>query len=364
MTTHRQGFRDFLLKLEKAGELLLVKEEVDWKFGIGEKTRSIQEKKGQNPALLFLNIKDYPGHRVFTNGLGTVSRLAIALGLDGCISQKELIEIFRRRRYQPVQPILCGEPESSHERYMGDEVNLLRLPVPWWNREDAGRYIGTWHLNITKDPETGIRNVGVYRMQLLGPREAAVSVSGGSHLALQLVKAEAKGHPLEMAVAIGVEETLVMAAGSAIPYGQDEFAIAGGLAGVPVGLDKCRNVALEVPASAEIVIEGRIINGKRMKEGPFLDYAGIPKGNPYGLVFEATSLFIRKDPIFRGASIGLPGAEDHLLYALIASAGCLDFHGSRLRQVIQNRLLKFGLFRPFQWTGAIRQILRKGITEQ
>lgn len=360
MTAHGQRFRDFLSKLEEAGELLRIQEEVDWKFGIGEKTRSILGEKGRYPALLFLNVSGYPGHRIFINGLGNTPRIAIALGVDPRTPYKELVRIFRKRIQRPKPPLILNEAGPSYKKYVGDEVDLLRLPVPWWNRGDAGRYLGTWHLNISKDPETEVRNVGVYRMQLLGPREAAVSISPGSHLAMQIAKAEAKGRSLEMAVAIGVEETLVMAAGASIPYGQDEFAVAGGLGGIPVGLNRCQTIDLEVPASAEIVIEGNIVHGKRIKEGPFLDYAGIPKGNPHAYVFAVSCHWHRLDPIFRGALIGSPGAEDHVLYALLASAGCLDFHGSRWRQAIQNKLLRLGLFRPFQWTGSIRTILRQG----
>lgn len=79
---------------------------------------------------------------------------------------------------------------------IGDQVDLTELPIPWWNEKDGGRYIGTWHLNITKDPETGQRNVGVYRMQLLGPRQTSINYSENSDIALHIAKAEARKDPL------------------------------------------------------------------------------------------------------------------------------------------------------------------------
>ena len=243
--------------------------------------------------------------------------------------------------------------------YTEDGVDLLRLPVPWWNRADAGRYVGTWHLNITKDPETGVRNVGIYRMQLLGGRKTAVSVSPRSHLWLHLAKARSKGTSLEMAVAIGVDENIIMAAAAAPPYGTDEYSLAGGLCLEPIERTQCKTLALEVPASSEIVIEGQILPETRVKEGPFLDYSGIPNADPNALVFEVSALMSRREPIFRGAAIGAPGAEDHLLLSLLASAGCLDFHGSRVRQKIQNMLLRKKQFESFQRVGRTGRFIRR-----
>jgi UbiD family decarboxylase len=327
---------------------------VDWKYGIGDATRDANRGAGNPPALLFENVKGYDGVRVLTNALGSVSKFNIALGLDPRTSYASLVRAFRERTSRPVSPELLKTEGPNGICQASHTLALTDLPAPWWSREDAGRYLGTWHLNITKDPETGIRNLGVYRMQLAGPRTALVSVSPGSHLAAHMRKAEESGRPLEMAVAIGVDERLIMAAAMAAPYGTDEYSLAGGLALGPVRLRKCGSVDLEVPLGAEIVVEGILLPGERAPEGPFLDYAGVPKGNPGALVFEAMFLSRREGAIFRGAAIGQSGAEDHLLYALLAASGCLDFHGSRVRQAIQNIFLKFGWYRAFQHLGNLR----------
>lgn len=350
--------RSFIYNLEKIDELSRIRERVNWKYEIGEITRERQQ-SDSNPALLFENIKDYPGCSVLTNGLSSYSKIAIAIGINPSTPFKEIVKTFKGRITNPLEPNIKNDSPVKKNSFTGDNVDLLTLPVPWWSRKDGGRYIGTWHLNITKDPYSGHRNVGIYRMQLLGKRTTAVSFSPNSHLAKHLTKAKNKNIPLEMAVAIGVNERLIMAAAAAPPYGVDEYHMAGGLAGTPIELVKCDTVDLEVPANSEIILEGKILPEVKITEGPFLDYSGIPKGDPEASVFEVSCLSYRESPIFRGAAIGIPGAEDHLLFSLLSNADCLDFHGSRIRQKIQNNLLKKGYFSGFQKMGKIRRLLKK-----
>jgi 4-hydroxy-3-polyprenylbenzoate decarboxylase len=349
-------FRKFISHLDNAGELKRIRDEVDWKYEVGEKTREAL-KGSSNKALLFENIKDYPEYMVFTNGLGTYRRVSMALGLEPRTPFRETVKVLKHRMSHPTEPVLIDDGPCRENIIAGDDVDLTKLPVPWWSRKDDGRYIGTWHINITKDSETGTRNVGIYRMQLKGPRKALINASPKSHLTHHLHKEEKKGVPLDMAVAIGISEPIIIAGGAAVPYGVDEFHIAGSLCQEPVTLIKCNTIDIEVPAASEIVIEGKVLPGKREKEGPFLDYSGVPSFNRYGYVFEVTGLMYRNNPIFRGAAIGEPGAEDHLLYRLIASSGYLDFHGSRLRQKAQNILLKKSNYRLFQASGTIKKRL-------
>jgi len=353
-----KDLRDFISKLERSAELLRIKHQVDWKYEIGEITRKVKASDSKGHALLFENIKDYPGFNIFTNGLGSYSRIALALCLEPLTPVKDIVKVFKQRILEPVKSVMVKDSTFKENIFIGNSVDLTKLPVPWWNREDVGRYIGTWHLNITKDPETGIRNVGIYRMQFLNSNTTAISISPKSHLAIHLSKSERMGKPLEMGVAIGVDEALIMCAAAAVPFGVDEFNVAGGLRQRPVELIKCNTVDIEVPAHSEIVLEGKILPKVRVKEGPFLDYAGIPKSNPQAPIFEVTGMMYRNNPFFRGAVIGNAGAEDHLLYSFLSKADCLDFHGSRIRQKIQNALLKKSLFTAFQFMGRLRQLLK------
>jgi UbiD family decarboxylase len=344
--------RLFIQALADAGQLLRVSEEIDWKFDLGRMTRE------STTALLFENIKDYPGHRLFTNGLRDTRSIALALGLEPGITWKTLITEARRRMVTPVKPALVKTGAVLENIVSASDLNLLQLPVPQWSNFDGGRYLGTWHINVSKDPETSSRNVGVYRMQLLGPKQATVSAAPRSHLARQVAKAEKDGLPLPMAVAIGVSEAVVMAAAAAYPDEMDEYDLAGGLEQAAVQLIPCQTVDLEVPAHSEIVIEGRILPGVRVQDGPYFDYTGKPNTNPNAFLFEATQLMFRTHPIFRGTSIGAPGAEDHQLFAFLAELNLVDFHGSRVKQVVQNFALKQRLFRAFQLAGKIGAAVR------
>ncbi len=335
------SLRGFIEKITKVERLVRVEESTHWRFDIGRITRE------SKAPLLFENIAEYPGQRVFTNGLRDIGLIAQALGMEQGVSREELIPEVRRRAANPVNPKFVETGPVLENTVEGNRVNLLALPIPHWNENDCARYLGTWHLNVTKDPETGTRNVGVYRMQLLGRNQATVNTSPESHLALHVAKAESEGRAQPMAVAIGVGEAIIMAATAACPYGMDEYELAGGLQQRAVELLRCHGVNLEVPANAEIVIEGFIHPHVRVQDGPYFDYTGTTNTNPGAFLFEATRLMFRNDPIFRGTSIGVPGAEDHQIFAILAEIQLLNFHRSSVKKHIQDSVLKQRLLR---WT--------------
>ncbi|MFW5813389.1 MAG: UbiD family decarboxylase domain-containing protein [Fibrobacterota bacterium] len=344
--------RTFITELEKHGLLETVRKQVDWKYEIGRLTRRA------GTALLFPDVKDYPGHKIFTGGQRTLSHIAVALGLPPETGRKAVVSVMRQRLRSPVQPeVITGRVPAFQNRIRGKGVDLYRFPVPWWSEIDGGRFIGTWHLNVTKDPFTGKRNIGVYRMQVISQQEATVSVSPASHLAMHMKKAEERGQSLEMAVCIGVDELAVMAAGAAFPSDVDEYSMAGALRQKPLELVRCETVDLEVPSDSEIVLEGELVAGKRAKDGPYLDYAGIPSSNPHAFVFRVKSIAHRDSPVFRGTSVGVPGAEDHQLQSVLSRLGLVDFHGSRIRQKMQNVCLMNRCFRLFQMTGRIGSVI-------
>lgn len=338
--------RSFIDLLSKLGRLRRIEQEVDWKFEIGRISRERRE------PLLFENVKDYPGSRIFTNGLSSVGLIGVALGLPSA-TQDEIIKQAKKRVQKPLTPRMVDTGAVLENIVATNEIDFLKFPVPHWSTQDGGRYIGTWHINVTKDPETGIRNIGVYRMQVLGPKHATVSTSPTSHLGLHVAKAEKQGRALQMAVAIGVSEATMMAASAACPYGFDEYDLAGGLATDRLQLIKCGTVDLEVPADSEIAVEGFLKPGARVKDGPYFDYAGTANTNPKAFLFEATRVVFRNNPIFRGTSVGIPGAEDHQLFSVLAQLNLVDFHGRHSRQLVQNQFLKKRLFRAFQFAGRV-----------
>jgi 4-hydroxy-3-polyprenylbenzoate decarboxylase len=343
--------RGFIQTLADARHLTRVRERVDWKLSIGRWSRS------RRKPLLFENVKDYPRQRVFTNGLSRPFCIGLALGFDAHLPYNGMIAQARKRLHMPMQPKIVRTGPVMENVVPASVLDLFQFPVPQWSEYDAGRYLGTWHLNVTKDPETGKRNAGVYRMQVLGPKQATVSASKGSDLARHVAKADAKGMELPMVVAIGAPEATVIAAAAACPATMDEFELAGALQQNPVELLEC--VHVEVPAHSEILIEGFIHPGARVEDGPYFDYYGRPNINPEAFLFEATRLMHRNDPIFRGSAIGKPGAEDHQLFAFLAQLGLVDFHGSRLKQTIQNFLWKRRAFGMLQTVGRVGSELRR-----
>lgn len=344
--------REFISTLEKCGYLRKISHPVNWKYEIGEITR-----QNYSQSLLFENIVDYPGCRLFTGGFSRVDFLGINLGMKLPVSRKSLSEHISQSIKYPLDPFNV-QSCSDYLVKKADDVNLYELPVPWWNPLDGGRYIGTWHLNITKDPLTGSRNAGVYRMQIVSKNQTTVSVSEKSHLAMHMKNAERQEKDLEMAVAIGVDEVLVLAAASSVPLGYDEFSFAGALRHQGVKLHQCKEVALEVPLEAEYVLEGKIKCGIRVKDGPYLDYAGKPGINPAAYLFEVISISSRTDAIFRGMSVGRAGAEDHQLFSILSALNLVDFHGSALRQRVQNFFLRHRMFSLFQLSGRLGTMIK------
>ena len=337
----------FIARLEEHGRLRRIDAEIRCKLELGAVARE------HSGPIFFENIHGYPGTSIFTNGLSDIQCVAIALNIAADSSAPAILREIKHRASGCIQPTCVSSGQWAENTLRGDAVDLFELPVPQWHPSDGGPYLGTWHINVTNDPETGDRNVGVYRMQLLGPRAVTVSTAPKSHLAIQMAKAERRGQPLEMAVAIGVPESVVMAASAACPYGRDEYELAGALEGDRILITPCQTTALQVPASAEIVIEGTIKPGVRVSDGPYFDYAGTVNKNPNAFLFEVNSLSFRNHPIFRGTSVGRPGAEDHQLFAVLAASDLLDFHGRPSKQAAQNLLVRHRLFKSFQFVGRL-----------
>lgn len=350
-STDVPDLRAFIRRLEEAGRLIRVQESVDWNLGIGQWTRATRK------PVLFENVEGYSGQRVLTNGLADPICIGLALGFGPEIPYRQMLADVEKRLARPIPPKLVSTGPVFENIVPAGEIDLLRLPVPQWSKCDAGRYIGTWHLNISRDPETGKRNVGVYRMQVLGPRQATISASRGSDLARQVAHAEATDIALPVVVAIGAPEAAVIAAGAACPPGMDEFELAGALQQSSLEVIACGNLA--IPASCEIAIHGFIHPGVRVQDGPYLDYYGRANTNPNAFLFEATGMTYRNHPIFRGSAIGQAGAEDHQLFAFLAQLGLVDFHGSRVKQKVQNFLWKRRAFSAVQIAGRLASTLKR-----
>ncbi len=320
-----KDLREFLAKLEEVGELYRVKQPVDTLYEIGGWVRYSDDKRPKGPALLFENIEGYKeGYRLYAGGIGSLRRLAMALGLDPDTPLKDLIMTYKKRSEKPIDPVKVADGPVRENIKLSEKADLLEFPIPWWTPRDGERYLGTWHANVTQNPVTGVTNVGMYRVQLVDRRRACAGFLPYSDAGYHFKERESLGEPLEMAIVIGADETVNMAAASGEPEQVDEYAIAGGLREEPVELVQCETVNLWVPANAEIVIEGKILPGERVPEGPFGEHTGYHGGGVrMRPVFHVTGIMHRKDPIFRGSLLGKPTNEIHIFYQVALAANGL-----------------------------------------
>ncbi len=344
--------RGVIASLSAAGRLKRVPEPVHWWLDLAQRA------KGEKQAILFEQIVDYPGHRLFTNGLCDAQAIAMALGMPPETGRRAMLQEARRRLSNPVVSRVIEQGPILENCIERQRLNLFNLPVPQGNPIERGRYLGTWHLNITHDPESGKRNVGVYRMQILSPDTATVSTSPGSHLGRHMTRAERKNRPLPMAVVIGAPEAAVIAAAAGLTEGVDELQVASSLLAEPLDVLTLPGSRLQVPARSEFVLEGEIEPHVRVSDGPYIDYTGRPNTNPGAYRFRVNRLWFRDNPLFRGTAVGRPGAEDHQLFAFLAELGLMDFHGSRLKRFTQTQLLKMRRFRAFQISSSLGSYLR------
>lgn len=319
-----QDLRDFIARLETAGEALRIEEEVDWDLEAGAMIRRANE--ADLPALLFQKVKGYPpGYRLFGEGLRNHRQIALALNLDRGTPARELVQAYLQRKGSPLKPILVKDGPCKENVCLGGEVDLLKFPVPMIHEGDGGRYIGTWHLTICQDPESGWVNWGVYRHMLHDRNTVGLQAGSLSHILRILRRWADRGRPMEVAIAIGVDPLSFFCASSPIPYGVSEAEVAGGLRGEPVSLVRCETVDLEVPAAAEIVLEGEVDLSETREEGPFGEYTGYLGGHRESRpVIRVRAVTHRNDPILTIGNEGMPVTCGHAILSVTRSAECLE----------------------------------------
>jgi 4-hydroxy-3-polyprenylbenzoate decarboxylase len=312
----------FLSRLEREGELARVRVEVDPELEITEiATRVVRE---QGPALLFERVdgSEFP---LAINLLGNERRIELALGRHPQAVGAELRRFIeaamppRPKRlldeWRTVGRILAMPPRRVRRaacQEVEEAPDLSHLPVMQCWPKDAGRFI-TCGMVLTHDPETDARNLGIYRMQVVGPDRVLmhwqIQKGGGFHY----WKAEQRGKALAVAVIIGGDPVLYLASVAPLPEGIDELAFAGFLSGrrVPLVLGRTRVTA--VPADAEIVLEGIVPPDERLPEGPFGDHFGhYSHPAPFPVLWVQT-ITRRASPIYLSAVVGRPPQEDRCI---------------------------------------------------
>jgi 4-hydroxy-3-polyprenylbenzoate decarboxylase len=326
-TVPYRDLREFIQRLDREGELKRISAEVDPVLEITEITHRVTRAGG--PALLFERPKGSQ-HPLLINMLGSERRVNLALevhALDevaarirGFLDMQAPQGLFDKIKMLPKLAELGSffpktvKTGPCKEIIETDKLDLSKFPILKCWPQDGGRFI-TWPLVITKNPETGKRNVGVYRMQVFDERTTGMHWQTQKHGAEHFRRARAadpKGR-IEVAVAIGADPVTCLAGILPIPPDLDEMMFAGFLRREPVDLVPCETLSLEVPANAEIVLEGYVNLGELRKEGPFGDHTGFYSLEGEYPVFHVTCVTHRKDAIYLTTIVGPPPQEDYYM---------------------------------------------------
>ena len=305
-----KDFRGFLAKLEEAGDLKRVKTEVDWDEELG--TVAFEGLVRRSPALIFENIKGYRnahGQKVAVNFIESVNRGKVALGVPLNTPQPEVVQILRERFRKPIKPVLVKSGACKEVVEVGSAVNLLEFPVPKIHNMDGGRYIMTWSNVITKDPKSGWVNVGTYRGMIQDEKSLGMLIEPVHHGAVHMRQWREAGHRrMPMAVAIGVDPLCLFCSAISFPSGVAEYDMVGAMRESPLELVRCETIDLEVPADAEIILEGELtLDPKDFRpEGPFGEATGhyVSLKDEPRPVFYVNCVTHRKDPILTTRYVG------------------------------------------------------------
>ncbi|KGQ28151.1 4-hydroxy-3-polyprenylbenzoate decarboxylase [Gallibacterium anatis] len=326
-----KNLREFIALLEQQGELKRITVEVDPYLEMTEIADRTLRKGG--PALLFENAKgfDMP---VLCNLFGTPKRVALGMGQEDVSTLREVGKLlaFLKEPEPPkgikdlfssitqFRPVLnmptktISKPECQEVVLSGDQVDLYRLPIMHCWPDDVAPLI-TWGLTVTKGPYKKRQNIGIYRQQLIGKNKLIMrwlSHRGGA-LDFQEWQEVHPGEKFPVVVALGADPATILSAVTPIPDTLSEYAFAGLLRGNKTEVSKALSCDLEIPAGAEIVLEGYIDPNETALEGPYGDHTGYYNEQEYFPVFTVTHLTMRKDPIYHSTYTGRPPDEPAVL---------------------------------------------------
>ncbi len=307
-----ETLRDHLARLEQDGLLL----RLDRPVPLTHVPDRMREAERQEKTLIIERPEGFDDPILY-NVLASQEHLALAYAS----SREDVVRRFTHGVENPIAPRLASRPAPVQEIVLeGEAADLTRLPLVVHSKKDAGRYISAGMV-VVKDPETGIRNVSFNRMQLKGPRKLGLRMMPTQHLGQIQKKYEDMNQPMEVAVVVGCHP-LESVAGSTSPrLGVDEFSLAGGFRGEALDLAPCKTVKLEVPAHAEIVIEGVVLPRERETEGPFGDFMGYYVPIMDNHVLHVKAVTRRKDALWQTMRAGSP--EDSRLLGLSREAQIL-----------------------------------------
>ncbi|MBW2205973.1 MAG: phenylphosphate carboxylase subunit beta [Deltaproteobacteria bacterium] len=312
-----KDMRGFISKAEEVGVLKRIKPEVDWDLELSHIAKLNEEKQG--PALLFENVKDYDSP-VIMSVCTTVERLALIMGqpLDSTLVDLYVAWAKLGENLVPPEWVDASDAPCKENIMTGDDIDLFKFPVPKFYPLDGGRFYGTAHFIISKDPETGWVNLGTYRSQLLAKDKIGTQFIKGKHADIMLKKYQAMGKPMPVVSIVGCDPLLFILGAARVSAFVSEYDVAGAIRGEAIQVVKGETVDLPIPATAEIVVEGEVDADKFMDEGPFGEYTGYYSGvgtDPRNFI-DIKCVTYRNNPIMWGTTVGRAVTDTHMTMAL------------------------------------------------
>ncbi|HEY7321047.1 MAG TPA: UbiD family decarboxylase [Candidatus Binatia bacterium] len=313
-----RDLRDFISLLEETGNLHRITARIDKNSELMPLVRWQYQglPDSQRKAFLFENVTDPQGKnydcRVAVGVLGASREIyKMALGLGQNSGPGDVAERWNQALSHPIAARVVNTGPVKEIILKGREVSrptggLLRFPVPISNPGfDGGPFLTAPYV-VTKDPDTGIANVGTYRCMVKGPNKLGVSVSPAQHIGIHFHKCKERNVPLQAAIVLGCSPAIGLASVAKVGYDRDEYAVAGAIAAAPIPLVRCESVDLEAPATAEIVIEGEIPIDTMEPEGPFGEFTGYMGGQMMNGIFNVRCITHRRSPILQMFTEGVP----------------------------------------------------------
>ena len=314
-----KDMRDFINQAEKEGMLHRIKAEVDWDLELSHIAKLNEENQG--PALLFENVKDYDSP-VIASVCTTTRRLALIMDEPRESTLVDLMRVWVEKNVDKIPPRWVDTGPCKENIMMGDDVDLFKFPVPKFYPLDGGRFFGTAHFVVTRDPESDWINLGTYRLQLLDKNHLGTQFIKGKHADIMLKKYQAMGKPMPVAVVVGCDPLLFLMGAARLSAFESEYDLAGSIRGEGIEVVKAETNDLPVPATAEIVVEGEVNADAFMPEGPFGEYTGYYSGvgtDPRNFI-DVKCITYRNNPIFWGTTVGRAVTDTHMTMALTYGA--------------------------------------------
>ena len=322
---NKQDWRTLLDKWEKEGQIKHINEEVKKEYEIS--TLMIElEKENKYPIVQFDNVENNK-IPVITNILGTRERFADAMGITG---ENVAEEYAKRIKNRIDQTKTIENPPFMANTMTGEEIDLYKLPIITHFPIDAGAYL-TSGLVIAKDPTTNSETLGFHRMQLKGKDKLGISLHSRQRLWEYHRRSEEKGENLEAAIVIGVHPNISLGSQALVPYHKGKYGAIAGLFEEELIVADCSTVDVQVPAYAEIVIEGEILANVHEKEGPFAEFTNYACHRSTENVFKVKAIHYRKNPVFHDLTPGF--SSEHITVVAIQREGDVL---NALRQTLPN----------------------------